>query len=67
DVDPTAVVAVGDAPNDLPLLAAAGTKVAVETAAAEVRDAADWLVPGPGQGGLAEVVRRVLLIPAASR
>lgn len=66
-VDPQEVVAVGDAPNDLPLLAAAGTKVAVETAAAQVKAAADWLVPGPGQGGLAEVVRRVLLSPATSR
>ncbi|HVB14727.1 MAG TPA: HAD family hydrolase [Candidatus Dormibacteraeota bacterium] len=67
EVDPRDVVAVGDAPNDLPLLAAAGTKVAVETAAAEVREAADWLVPGPGGAGLAEVVRRILLAPASSR
>lgn len=66
-VDPQEVVAVGDAPNDLPLLAAAGVKVAVETAAEEVRAAADWLVPGPGEGGLEEVVRQVLLIPAGSR
>jgi Cof subfamily protein (haloacid dehalogenase superfamily) len=67
DVDPEDVVAVGDAPNDLPLLKAAGTKVAVETAAPEVRAIADWVVPGPGHGGLAEVVRRVLLTPAESR
>ncbi|MGH7643199.1 MAG: Cof-type HAD-IIB family hydrolase [Candidatus Dormibacteria bacterium] len=66
EVDPKDVVAVGDAPNDLPLLAASGTKVAVETAAEEVKAAADWLVPGPGQGGLAEVVRRLLLVPANS-
>jgi Cof subfamily protein (haloacid dehalogenase superfamily) len=67
EVDPEDVVAVGDAPNDIPLLKAAGTKVAVETAAPEVRAIADWLVPGPGHGGLAEVVRRVLLAPAESR
>lgn len=67
EVDPKDVVAVGDAPNDLPLLEVAGTKVAVETAAPEVKAIADWLVPGPGQGGLAEVVRRVLLAPAESR
>ena len=66
-VDPQDVVAVGDAPNDLSLLAAAGTKVAVETGAEEVRAVADWLVPGPGEGGLAEVVRRVLLAPASTR
>jgi len=67
EVDPQAVVAVGDAPNDLPLLAVAGIKVAVETAAEEVKAAADWLVPGPGRGGLAEVVRRVLGASAGSR
>jgi Cof subfamily protein (haloacid dehalogenase superfamily) len=66
-VDPQDVAAVGDAPNDLSLLEAAGTKVAVETAAPEVRAIADWLVPGPGQGGLAELVRRVLLAPVGSR
>jgi hypothetical protein len=67
EVDLEDVVAVGDAPNDIPLLRAAGTKVAVETAAPEVKAIADWLVPGPGHGGLAEVVRRVLLEPAESR
>jgi hypothetical protein len=67
DVDPADAVALGDAPNDLPLLAAAGTKVAVETAAEEVRRAADWLVHGPGQGGLEELVRRVLSTPAEAR
>ncbi len=65
-VDPVRVLAVGDAPNDLPLLAAAGTRVAVESAAEEVRRAADWVVPGPGDGGLAEVVRRVLQTPASA-
>jgi len=67
EVDPKDVVAVGDAPNDIPLLKAAGTKVAVETAAPELRAIADWLVPGPGHGGLAEVVRRLLLAPAEPR
>lgn len=66
-VEPQDVVALGDAPNDLPLLAAAGTKVAVETAAPEVREAADWLVPGPGQGGLQALVERVLRTPAGTR
>ena len=50
------VVAVGDAPNDLSLLAAAGTAVAVRTAVPEVRAQADWIAPGPGQGGIAAVV-----------
>lgn len=55
-VDPSQVIALGDAPNDLPLLRAAGTAVAVETAAEEVRRAAEWVAPGPGGGGLAAVV-----------
>ncbi|MGH7611482.1 MAG: HAD-IIB family hydrolase [Candidatus Dormibacteria bacterium] len=58
-VDPGETVAVGDAPNDLPLLEAAGVKVAVESAAPELRAIADLVVPGPGGGGLAEVVRRL--------
>jgi hydroxymethylpyrimidine pyrophosphatase-like HAD family hydrolase len=64
---PSEVVALGDAPNDGPLLAAAGTKVAVETAVPEVLAMADWVVPGPGGGGLAELVRRVLAGPAPSQ
>ncbi len=50
------VVAVGDAPNDLSLLAAAGTAVAVRTAVPEVRARADWVAPAPGEGGIAAVV-----------
>ncbi len=59
-IEPSRVLALGDAPNDLTLLEMAGTKVAVETAAPEVRAVADWLVPGPGRGGFAEAVRRAL-------
>lgn len=66
EVDPQDVMALGDAPNDLPLLQAAGIRVAVETAAPEVLAMADLVVPGPGQGGLAELVRRVLLTPAGA-
>ncbi len=55
------VVVIGDAPNDLPMLEIAGIAVAVETAAPEVRAVADWLVPAPGQGGLASVVKRLEL------
>ncbi|HUY98044.1 MAG TPA: HAD family hydrolase [Verrucomicrobiae bacterium] len=62
----TDVVAVGDAPNDLALLATAGTAVAVRTAAAEVRTAADWITGAPGEGGIAAVVERYQLDDAAA-
>ncbi len=63
-VDPAETVALGDAPNDLPLLEAAGFKAAVENAAPEVRAVADLVVPGPGGGGLAELVRHLGLSAA---
>ena len=50
------VIAMGDAPNDLPMLAVAGSPVAVEGASQDVLAAAEWVSPGPGGGGLAAVV-----------
>lgn len=55
-IDVRAAIALGDAPNDLPMLRSAGVAVAVRSASEEVRSAADWLAPGPGGGGLAAVV-----------
>lgn len=55
-VDPAEVIAMGDAPNDLPMLRAAGSPVAVEGASRDVLAAAEWVAPGPGGGGLAAVV-----------
>lgn len=52
------VVAMGDAPNDLSMLRAAGTPIAVEGSPEEVLQVADWVAPGPGHGGLAAVLRR---------
>jgi len=57
----TDVVAVGDAPNDLAMLVAAGTRVAVRTAATEVVRAADWTTGAPGEGGIAAVIDRCRL------
>ena len=58
-VDRQQTIALGDAPNDLPMLRAAGTAVAVEGAAEEVRAQASLLVPGPGRGGLAAALAQL--------
>ena len=65
-IDPDSVVAIGDAPNDLPMLRAVGHPVAVEGASPEVLQAAEWVTLGPGQGGLAAVVSHYQLDRADS-
>jgi len=50
------VVAVGDAPNDTDMLAAAGFAVAVATALADVLAAADVVCAPPERAGVAEVL-----------
>lgn len=55
-----AVVAVGDMPNDVPMLAEAGVGLAVETGHPAARAAADALLPGPHDDGLAQLVEAVL-------
>ena len=55
-----ATVAVGDGRNDRPLIEWAAIGVAVEGAPDEVLDAADRVIPGPGAGGIAELVSGLL-------
>lgn len=59
-VDPGATVAVGDAPNDLPMFEVAGTAVAMGQADAEVRDAAHLVAPGLDGDGAAVALRACL-------
>ena len=54
------VVAFGDAPNDLPLLAWAGCGVAVANAEPEVRALADKLTLSNDEDGVAAVLERLL-------
>lgn len=54
-----AVVAFGDMPNDLPMLAWAGHAVAVANAHPEVRAAADEITAGNDDGGVARVLERL--------
>jgi Cof subfamily protein (haloacid dehalogenase superfamily) len=52
-------VAVGDAPNDVDMLAAAGYAVAVEGARDEVLRVADAVCPPPAEAGVALVLERL--------
>ncbi len=52
-VEPAAVVAVGDDRNDIPLLEAAGTAIAMGNASAEVREIAHLIAPDVEQHGVA--------------
>ena len=54
-------IAVGDADNDLPMLAAAGLAVAMGNANESVRAAADVVVADNDHDGVAEAIRRFLL------
>jgi Cof subfamily protein (haloacid dehalogenase superfamily) len=57
------VVAVGDGYNDLPLLEAAGTGVAMGNAMEDVKKRADAVVAGHDEHGVAEAIERFLLEP----
>jgi Cof subfamily protein (haloacid dehalogenase superfamily) len=57
-VEQEQVVAFGDMPNDLPMLAWAGHAVAVANAHAEVREAADEVTASNDDDGVAQVLER---------
>jgi hydroxymethylpyrimidine pyrophosphatase-like HAD family hydrolase len=61
------VVAVGDMPNDLPMLAWAGTAVAVANAAEEVLEAADEVTAANVEDGVALLLERVLAVNGSGR
>ena len=61
EIDPQTVAFVGDDLPDLPAFAVAGLKVAVNDAAVEVQDAADWILESPGGHGAAREVCEALL------
>lgn len=60
DIPPVEVWAFGDMPNDLPMLAWAGTPVAVANAHPQVRAAALQMCPGNDDDGVAQVVEALL-------
>ena len=59
-IDRGAVVAVGDAENDLALFGAAGLGVAVANAVSELSKAASWTTSRPRGAGVAELIDRLL-------
>src|SRR3954466_8271591 len=57
------VLAMGDALNDLEMVADAGHGVAMPTAPAEVRLAARYIAPPVGEGGAAAMIEALVLAP----
>jgi hypothetical protein len=60
-IDRSGVLAFGDMPNDLPMLAWAGRSCAVANAHETVREAADRVVPGNDEDGVAATLAALLL------
>jgi Cof subfamily protein (haloacid dehalogenase superfamily) len=59
-IEPQRVLAFGDADNDIDMLRFAGHGVAVGGVTGEVREAADWVVPGVDEDGVAGYVETLL-------
>lgn len=59
--------AVGDAPNDLPMLAWAGTSFAVANAYPAVLDAADHRLPSNADDGVAVLLEHAVAAVSAGR
>ncbi len=55
------IIALGDSANDLPLFNAAGLKIAVGNATADLRARADYIAPNQQQGALRHVIEKFLL------
>jgi len=58
-VEPEDVAAFGDMPNDLPMLAWAGTSFAMADAHPTVLDLADHVAPGHDEDGVAVVLEKL--------
>ena len=54
----THVMAIGDAPNDIPMLEAAGIAIAMDNAHAQVKRIADWVAPSNNDHGVHAALRR---------
>ena len=60
-LSPAETIAFGDGENDIPMLRYAGIGVAMGSADAAVRDAADYVTASVDDGGILQAVRRFLL------
>lgn len=59
-ISPAETAAIGDAPNDLPMLEAAGLGIAMGNAAPEVREKAAFVCATNDEDGVAEACERIL-------
>lgn len=55
------MIAVGDGPNDLPLLNACGLKIAMGNASENIKKMADYVAPSVSEDGVAHVVEKFIL------
>lgn len=62
-ISPEEVIAFGDAANDIPMLLAAGTGVAMGNAAADVKAAADYVTETNDADGIAAALEHFEVIP----
>ena len=61
DINKDEVIAIGDSHNDIPLLEAAGFKVAMGDAPSEVKAVADHIAPTLAEDGVADTLERFIL------
>ncbi len=54
------VIAVGDSFNDIPMLDAAGTSIAVENANEEIKNRVDYITKSNNDGGIAHVIDKFI-------
>ncbi|GGM71433.1 HAD family hydrolase [Dactylosporangium sucinum] len=64
DVDPAEAVAFGDMPNDLSMLAWAGTSYGVANAHPDVLATVDWVIGANDDDGVAEVLEQLFPVPS---
>ena len=61
-IDRSEMMAIGDSPNDIAMLKEAGTAVAVGNAKDEVKKIADYIAPTNHEDGVADAIRRFVLM-----
>ncbi len=59
-IDPSEAIAIGDSEVDVPMFRAAGLAVAVATGTPGAKAAADRLIPGPAEDGVAAFIESLL-------
>jgi HAD superfamily hydrolase (TIGR01484 family) len=55
------MIAIGDGPNDFPMLMAAGLKVAMGNASADLKAIADYIAPTVDEDGVVDVIEKFVL------